>query len=155
MQDWSKDMETELEIRGIRINDDLYLNGKLDMVVPLENNKCDVIDFKTGKPKSRNVIEGNVKDGDGNYKRQLIFYKILLDRFRNGFYKMNRGIIEFVEPNDAGVYKRESFDITKDETDELLKLIEKSASEIIALSFWNEACPKKECEYCRLRKYIN
>jgi hypothetical protein len=68
---------------------------------------------------------------------------------------MNRGIIEFVEPNDAGVYKRESFDITKDETDELLKLIEKSASEIIALSFWNEACPKKECEYCRLRKYIN
>lgn len=155
MQDWSKDMETELEIRGIRINDDLYLNGKLDMVVPLENNKCDVIDFKTGKPKSRNVIEGNVKDGDGNYKRQLVFYKILLDRFRNGFYKMDKGIIEFVEPNDSGIYKRESFDITKEETDELLKLIEKSAGEIIALSFWNEACQKKDCEYCRLRKYIN
>jgi RecB family exonuclease len=148
-------METELEIRGIRINDNLYLNGKLDMVMPSVNNTYDVIDFKTGKPKSRNVIEGNVKGGDGNYKRQLIFYKILLDRFRNGFFKMNTGIIEFVEPNDLGVYKREVFEITNSESEDLLKLIEKSAEEIINLSFWNETCDDRECEYCKLRNFIN
>ena len=155
MKAWDKDMETELEIRGIRINDNLYLNGKLDMVMPSVNNTYDVIDFKTGKPKSRNVIEGNVKGGDGNYKRQLIFYKILLDRFRNGFFKMNTGIIEFVEPNDSGVYKREVFEITNSESEDLLKLIEKSAEEIINLSFWNETCDDRECEYCKLRNFIN
>lgn len=155
MQDWTKEMETELEIRGIRINEDLYLNGKLDMVVPIGGNKFDVVDFKTGKPKSRNVIEGKVKDGDGNYKRQLVFYNILLNKFRNGFYKMNNGVIEFVEPNDSGLYKREVFNITIDETDELLKLIEKSSEEIINLSFWDDFCSDKECEYCALRKFIN
>lgn len=154
MEEWSKEYETELEIRGIRINDDLYLNGKLDMIVPRENNKFDVVDFKTGKPKSRNVIEGNVKDGNGNYKRQLVFYKILLDRFRNGFYKINQGVIDFVEPSDSGIYKREVFDISEDETKELLSVIEKAADEIVSLKFWNKKCDKKECEHCKLRSFI-
>ena len=154
MGDWDKDMETELEIKGIRINDDLILNGKIDMIRPVANSKFDITDFKTGKPKSRNVIEGNVKDGDGNYKRQLVFYKILLDRYRNGFFKINSGIIEFVEPNEKGDYKREIFDITDAESKELLDLTIKVGKEISSLSFWNEACRDIDCEYCKLRKFI-
>ncbi len=154
MKNWTKDMETELEIRGIRINEDLYLNGKLDLLTPLQNNTFDVTDFKTGKPKSRNVIEGKTKDGNGNYKRQLVFYKILLDRFRNGFFKMKRGIIEFVEPNDTGNYKREIFDITDQDIKELLELIKKVAIDVVNLKFWNLKCDNKDCEYCKLRKFM-
>lgn len=155
MTDWNRDMETELEIKGIRINDDLLLNGKIDMIRPVDNNKFDVTDFKTGKPKSRNVIEGNVKDGDGNYKRQLVFYKILLDRYRNGFFKMNSGIIEFVEPSEKGEYRREIFNITEEETKILLEQTVKAGKEISSLSFWDESCQDRECEYCKLRRYID
>ncbi len=154
MQEWNKEMETELDIKGIRINDNLILNGKIDMVIPVSDNRFDIIDFKTGKTKSRNVIEGNNKDGDGNYKRQLVFYKILLDRFRNGFFKMNNGIIEFLEPNDAGVYKREVFEITDKETQELLDLVIATADDIVNLSFWGKKCNDHDCEYCSLRELI-
>lgn len=155
MTDWDSDMETELEIKGIRINDDLILNGKIDMIRPVANTKFDVTDFKTGKPKSRNVIEGNVKDGDGNYKRQLVFYKLLLDRYRNGFFKMNSGIIEFVEPTEKGDYRREVFEITEEEEKALLEQTIKAGKEISSLSFWNDTCKDLECEYCKLRKFIN
>lgn len=155
MTTWNKDIETELEIRGIRINDDLFLNGKIDMVEPVSKDSFAVTDFKTGKPKSRNVIEGNVVGGDGNYKRQLVFYKILLERYRNGFFKMESGIIEFVEPNDSGIYKREIFQVEKKEADELLEQTEKAAEEIVSLSFWDDHCDDRECEYCKLRKFIN
>lgn len=155
MQHWTSDIESELEIKGVRINDDLILNGKIDMIRPqLKGGLVDVYDFKTGKPKSRNQIEGNVKDGDGNYKRQLVFYKILLDRYKNGFYKMQNGIIEFVEPNERGDHKLEVFQISSNESNELLKDVVRVGDEIVNLAFWNNFCDKKNCEYCKLRKYM-
>lgn len=152
---WKKDIESELDIKGVRINDDLILNGKIDMIEIMDKNfKANVYDFKTGSIKSRNVIEGKTKDSRGNYKRQLVFYKILLDRYKSGFYKMQNGIIEFVEPSEKGEFKREIFDITKEETDSLLKEILKISKDIMNLTFWNEKCEDKKCEYCHLRDYI-
>ncbi len=150
-----KGVETELEIRGIRINDELFLNGKIDMIEPIDNNSgFNVYDFKTGGVKSRNVIEGKTANSDGNYKRQLVFYNILLNRYRNGFFKMNSGIIEFVEPNESGVYKREIFEISPQESEELLAEIKRVCDEIINLTFWSVECDKKECKYCKLSEYI-
>lgn len=153
LENISKDVETEMEIRGIRINENLIINGVIDLVES-SGNEFIITDFKTGKPKSRNVIEGNVKVGNGDYKRQLIFYKILLNRFRNGFFKMKEGVIEFVEPNEAGQYKKESFVIKSDEEKELLNRIIEVGDEIIKLSFWNQRCNEDECEYCKLRDYM-
>jgi len=152
---WNKDIESELDIKGIRINDDLFLNGKIDMIETLgKTGKVDVYDFKTGDIKSRNEIEGKTRNSGGNYKRQLIFYKILLDRYKNGFYKMRNGVIEFVEPNKSGAYKREIFDVPNDEVNSLLKQTIEIAEEIINLEFWDKKCDDKKCEYCRLRDYI-
>lgn len=148
---WKKDINSELEIRGVRINDDIVLNGKIDMIEPIEGNIVDVYDFKTSKPKSRAVIEGLTKNSDGNYKRQLVFYKILLERFKNGFFKMRNGVIEFVEPNEKKELRQEKFLITNDETNELLRQIIDVGNEITAFSFWNARCSNKQCEYCALR----
>lgn len=151
---WSKELESELEIKGIRINEDILLNGKIDMIMPIDGNIVDVTDFKTGKQKSRNEIEGLTKTSEGNYKRQLVFYKILLDRYKNNFFKMRNGIIEFVEPNDKGIIKSEAFLISKEEADALLKEIVDVGNQILEFSFWNSKCEEKNCEYCRLRKYM-
>ncbi len=155
MQYWEKDVETEMEIKGIRISDNLFLNGKIDMVEPLDKNmNVNVYDFKTGNTKSRNEIEGKTKDSKGNYKRQLVFYKLLLDRYRNGFFKMKQGAIEFVEPNESGTYKREIFDITKEESADLLQKTLEMSEDVINLAFWDDRCDDKKCEYCKLRDYI-
>lgn len=155
LKNLSKEVETELDIRGIRIDDELFLNGKIDMIEPIDkNSRVNVYDFKTGSVKSRNVIEGKTSNSDGNYKRQLVFYYLLLSRYRNGFFKMNSGIIDFVEPNDSGIYKREVFDISSQEAEVLLNEIKRVADEITNLTFWGAKCDKKDCNYCKLSEYI-
>lgn len=154
MKNWKKDVESEIEIRGIQISKDIMLNGKIDMIRPIKKDVVDVYDFKTGKQKSRAEIEGLTKNGNGNYKRQLVFYKILLDKYRNGFYKMQDGIIEFVEPNEKDIFKSERFTINKEEIENLLKQIIEIGNDIINFSFWNKKCDDKKCEYCNLRSYL-
>lgn len=111
---------------------------------------------------SRNAIMGETKtDDDGNYFRQLVFYKLLLDRYENGKparpnghsggYEMKEGVIDFMEPNDKGDYKKEAFEVTKENVAELEDLIKKIAEEIVTLSFWDKRCDDKDCDYCRLR----
>ena len=68
-----------------------------------------VHDFKTGKIKSRSQIDGTRTNGKYNYKRQLVFYKILLDRYKDRLFKMKEGIVDFVEPNGKGDFKSEVF----------------------------------------------
>src|SRR3989344_5486659 len=127
-----------------------YLTGKLDKVEFIKEG-VRVVDYKTGKPKSRNYILGKTKQaGAGDYWRQLVFYKLLLDRYQEGKYRMREGIIDFIEPNKAGRYKQENFTIEKSELVGLEKLIKKTADEILNLKFWNRRCGDKKCQFCHL-----
>jgi DNA helicase-2/ATP-dependent DNA helicase PcrA len=110
-----------------------------------------VTDYKTGKPRSRNYIEGKTKDSGGDYKRQLVFYKLLLDNFADGKFRMTQGEIDFAEPDQGGRYRRERFIITDDESNSLATTIREVISEIRAFSYWTRRCEDKECEYCKLR----
>ncbi len=148
---WTKNTQTEMYIRGILL-DDVKLTGKLDKVEFVDDaGGVHVTDYKTGKPKSRNEIEGKTKTSDGGMKRQLVFYKLLLNGYKNGKYKMKAGEIDFVEPNDRGKYKKEIFEIEEKEVKELEECIRKSAEEIQNLAFWDTVCEDTKCEFCRLR----
>ncbi len=152
---WGKDLISELDIKGVHFSDNLKLTGKIDMIEPIQSSDDVIVyDFKTGKPKSRGTIEGTTKSGDGDYKRQLTFYKILLDRYQYKKMRMTTGVIEFVEANEKGVFKRETFEITQEEVASLEKQIQEVANEILSLSFWDKGCKKPDCEYCTLRSYI-
>jgi DNA helicase-2/ATP-dependent DNA helicase PcrA len=129
---------------------ELGLRGKLDRVDEISGGKYCVIDYKTGKSKSRNELMGETKDADGNYYRQLIFYKLLLE-YTEESRDMTEGVIEFVEPDEKGRIKSEKFDITGKEVEELKTLIRKCANEILTLSFWNTSCDVEECKWCALR----
>ena len=144
----------EFAIRGVSFGE-ATLNGILDKVEILSDNfEVNVVDYKTGSPKSRNDIEGNTKTSNGNYKRQLVFYKLLLDRFADGKYKMSSGEIDFVEPNDSGKYKKEKFIITNDEVRELEILTEQVIKGIMSLSFWDTRCSDPDCSFCHLRNMM-
>jgi hypothetical protein len=93
---------------------------------------------------------GMTKDAEGNYYRQLQFYKLLLAKAEPS-REMTTGVIEFVEPDESGKIRSETFDITDAEVAELESLILKSAQEILTLSFWNTACEDDECKWCKIR----
>lgn len=116
----------------------LRLRGAIDRVIVHPDDSVTVIDYKTGSHKSRNHIEGKTKDAtSGDMKRQLIFYKILLARFMGGRWRLREAIIDFIEPNDSGKYRREVFTVSEEEEREMEETIRRVAGEIWNLSFWD------------------
>jgi DNA helicase-2/ATP-dependent DNA helicase PcrA len=155
---WPARTENELHVKGVLLDNTILLTGKLDKLECLDDrcHEVRVIDYKTGSPKSRNEIEGLTesakhKAGSGGYKRQLVFYKLLLDRWQEGRYRMREGVLDFIEPTDGGTYKQETFEIGREETDSLMGDIRRVAQEIQELSFWDTCCDDDACASCALR----
>lgn len=153
LKNYSGQILSEVSVRGVKLADDIVLNGRIDMLEKgSKNGEVIVHDFKTGKPKSRNVIEGKTASSDGAYKRQLVFYKLLLDHYQGGRMKMSEGVLDFVEPDARGKFHSERFVIEDPEVKVLEDQIRYTAEQIKSLSFWNDRCGDKDCEYCKLRE---
>ncbi len=158
---WNHNTLNEFKISGVDFpigkNQSVRLTGKLDKIELATNNRsATVVDYKTKAPESRNWILGKTKDPrGGDYFRQLVFYKLLLDALPRSKYQMELGTIDFVEPDNKGRFKKETFEISSADINELKETIARAAEEILNLKFWNKRCGEKDCEYCELRKLIS
>ena len=133
----------------------LRLRGDLDKIEFLGGgNEVNIVDYKTGRPQSRNVIEGKTKSATGGYKRQLVFYKLLLDLHENKKFKMVSGEIDFVEPDTKGAFKKERFSIDDTEVEELKGELKRVAQEILDLSFWDTPCDPEKSDFCELQAML-
>jgi DNA helicase-2/ATP-dependent DNA helicase PcrA len=153
---WAKDarmeykITTELVLESAPVSS-VRLRGDLDKLEVLSDG-VRVIDYKTGKPKTRNAIMGLTKTDDGGYFRQLVFYKMLLEL--EGRYTFKDAVLDFVQPDDKGRYHQETFEVTEHNVAEMKATIQRATSEIYELSFWNTRCDDKGCEYCALRNLM-
>ncbi|MCA9359332.1 ATP-dependent helicase [Candidatus Kaiserbacteria bacterium] len=152
----SKSTKEEMSLRvhlptGLPELPELMLTGKIDRIDIGEDGRAlRVTDYKTGKPKTRNVIEGKTKDSDGAYKRQLVFYALLLSLYDDERYLCREGVLSFVEPDSKGAIKEESFVITDEEIEELRQTIIVAAKEIIEGKFLTLPCDDSKSDYCSL-----
>ncbi|PCI28195.1 hypothetical protein COB55_04180 [Candidatus Wolfebacteria bacterium] len=154
---WHRKLKNEFGIRGVHLSigdEEILLKGNLDKVEIGEGSEVNVIDYKTGKVKSRNDIEGETKSSNGDIKRQLVFYKLLLKLYNDGEYTMRTGEIDFIEPDAKGKHHKEKFEISDTDVDELKDQISKVSEEIIGMSFWDSQCEKNDCEYCELAENV-
>ncbi len=154
---WNRRLLSEYAIRGTEVEIEkgvkLHLSGKLDKIEMIDDTHVVVVDYKTGKPKSRNQIEGKVAgEGAGNYFRQLAFYKLLLEGDTRFVFRY--GEIDFIEPNDRGKYKIERFEIDDEALAQVTSEIVAMAKDIISLSFVRSECTDPHCEYCALGKLL-
>ena len=84
-----------------------HLTGKIDKMVPLYETEISVHDFKTGKPKTDWKGSGQYEKIQlHQYKRQLVFYKLLVEHSKDygGKYRVNRGVLEFIEPEKGELF---------------------------------------------------
>ncbi len=126
----------------------VLLRGLLDVIEYRSDGALHVIDYKTGKHKSRNELEGKTKDASGDYKRQLDFYCILLELA--AMETPRELTLEFIEPDTKGKTISHTFAYDETAVAELKQTIARVAGEIYALSFWDTTCGDAECEYCAL-----
>lgn len=123
------------------------LVGKIDRIEEIDQGLVRVVDYKTAKPSSRNDILGKTKTSDGHYWRQLLFYRLLAEQDPEFRYKVQEAAIIFLEPNDSGLYKSESFSFEEDEVSAFKELVEKSYDEMQTLAFLDTS-PCGECDIC-------
>ncbi len=170
---WKGYSLSEYNIAGVFVDEPehdvkILLRGTIDRIKFLSDDHVKVIDYKTGEPESRNAIMGKTKSSNGNYYRQLIFYKLLLEGSEHaklgdgtaapsGRSKlfMDSGDIDYIEPTEKGVYRCEEFVIEDSEVTELISTIQKASREILDLSFVDQTCGDADCEFCALRKTLS
>ncbi|MFA6495165.1 MAG: ATP-dependent DNA helicase [Candidatus Paceibacterota bacterium] len=149
---WTGEALTEQKVAAVLEDDSVRITGKIDkMEFEKGSRKVTVIDYKTGKPKSRNEMEGKTATGTGDYQRQLVFYKLLLEEDARLGVTTDEGVIDFIEPTESGKYRREAFTIGEADVKALRQEIARVAEEIRSASFWEKRCDELKCEYCALR----
>ena len=152
--DWNTNTLNEYRINDVVLSEDVRLVGVLDKLEFLGPNEVNVVDYKTGKPKTKNHILGNTKDSDGNYYRQLVFYKLLLGLHAKGKYEFTSGEINFIEPDIKGNLHKEIFTVPDEDVLDLREQILKVADEILNLKFLDAECDTEKCDYCDLVELI-
>lgn len=130
----------------------VLLRGLIDVIEFADDGSAHVIDYKTGKHKSLNELEGKTKNATGDYKRQLDFYCILLES--SGMEAPNKLTLEFIEPDAKDNTATHTFEYDEAAVAELKGEIKRVSGEIYELSFWNTRCSDTKCEYCALRETI-
>lgn len=132
---------------------DIPLSGKIDRIDWLDKKQktVKVIDYKTGKPKSRNDILGKTKHSEGDYYRQLVFYKLLSQLDKNFNQKAVEAELNFIETNSSGKFKKESFKILESDIATLKKTIIKTMESIRALNF----SKTKNLSHCDRCEYLS
>lgn len=129
------------------------LTGKLDRLDVNPDGTVSVIDYKTGKAKSENDIRGLTASGDGNYYRQLVFYKLLLAK--DGRYDMSEGALHFVEPDEKGKCIVRRFAITDEEVGALENELIQAAQAVADGSAFTSVCDPEHCDYCDLVGFLS
>ncbi len=86
------------------------LTGKLDRIdLDASGQATRVVDYKTGRAKTRNDIEGKTAAADASYRRQLSFYAVLLSLYDDKRYETEVGTLSFIEPDSKGRIHEETF----------------------------------------------
>ncbi len=125
----------------------LNLNGKLDKIEYKDSilgGAIKVIDYKTGKPFSKKQ-----KDQKEDLKRQLMFYYLLLETYKDGIYFIEEAVLDFLEEDEKGNHERYSLSVSQSDKEELKILIKNVSEEIISGYFLNKGCKKRDCEWCK------
>ena len=126
-------IETDFSHQGVILGE-ARITGKIDKMIP-SIDVIKVVDFKTGKTFSdwdKGTPEEKIKLY--KYRRQLIFYKLLVENSRDfGKFTVHEGTLEFLEPDKKGNICELTADITNEETARTKALIEAVYKKMIAL----------------------
>lgn len=116
-----KDRGVVLSLNGL----EAHLTGKIDRCVELSSGRLQVIDYKTGKPKSEwkaKTEYDTIKLYE--YERQLLFYHLLIENSRDlsQKYAFGKGTLQFVEPMKNGKVAELSLEEDKEKKERVEKL---------------------------------
>lgn len=149
--EFNKVVVVESNIRNVIVKD-VPLKGKLDKL-EFRGNEVNVVDYKTGDPdnaKNKLVRPSAKEPNGGDYWRQAVFYKILVDN-SNHNWKVVSTEFDFVEPDKKKTYRREKVTIYPEDIEFVTDQIVKVWGRIQERDFYT-GCGSEDCHWCNFVK---
>ncbi|TWI81343.1 DNA helicase-2/ATP-dependent DNA helicase PcrA [Lacibacter cauensis] len=152
ISNFSKIVAIERNIRNVTIKG-VPLKGKLDKL-EFDGKSVNVVDYKTGDiEKAKDKLKGpNDKQPEGgDYWRQAVFYKILVDNYEAKDWKVVSTEFDFVEPDKKKEYRKEKIVITPADIETVTQQIVAVWEKIQNREFYI-GCGKEDCHWCNFVK---
>ncbi|HEY6502428.1 MAG TPA: ATP-dependent DNA helicase [Chitinophagaceae bacterium] len=154
IQRWNKIVIIEKAIRNVIVQN-VPINGKLDKL-EFNGKQVNVVDYKTGKyenARKKLVLPNDKEPHGGDYWRQAVFYKILLDNDTTNDWQAISTEFDFIEPIE-NEYKVEKITITPADIATVTQQITDTWQKIQNKEF-KTGCGKPDCEWCSFVKSNN
>jgi DNA helicase-2/ATP-dependent DNA helicase PcrA len=158
---WHKIVITEYRPSNVFI-DKIPLSGALDKLEFYGKDSVNVVDYKTGKSTNIKKKMQAPKPGadpetadfeavyGGDYWRQIVFYKILLENDKSKNWNMTSGELDFIEKNSKNEFEKEKIVVNFEDYELVKAQIKLVYDGITGLNF--QGCGKKDCKWCAFEK---
>lgn len=152
INNWNRIVAVERNIRNVVVSG-VPLKGKLDKL-EFDGKMVNVVDYKTGDfDKARAKLQPpNDKDPNGgDYWRQAVFYKILVDNYESRGWQAVSTEFDFVEPDKKKVYHKQKLVISPPDITTVTQQIVAVWQRIRDRDFY-VGCGKEDCHWCSFVK---
>lgn len=149
---WNKIVAVERTIRNVVVQG-VPLKGKLDKL-EFNGKDVNVVDYKTGdidKAKDKLKPPHEEEPNGGDYWRQAVFYKILVDHYEQKNWKVVSTEFDFIEPDKKKVYRKEKIVISPEDITTVTQQIKTVWQKIQDRDFYT-GCGKPDCHWCNFVK---
>ena len=152
---FNKIVAIERNIRNVTVKN-VPLKGKLDKL-EFDGKLVNIVDYKTGDPeKAKTRLKGpsEKEPNGGDYWRQAVFYKILIDNYEQKDWKAISTEFDFIEPDKKKIYRKEKVTISPADITTVTEQIVSAWDKIQNREFYI-GCGKEDCHWCNFVKTNN
>ncbi len=149
---WNPIVSIERNIRNVSLNG-VPLKGKLDKL-EFDGKLVNVVDYKTGNPEyalKKLKGPGDKEPNGGDYWRQAVFYKILLDQYAQKDWEAVSSEFDFIEPDNKKRYSKIKVPIKNEDIGIVSNQIAETWTKIQNHDFYT-GCGKEDCHWCKFVK---
>ncbi|HEV2355739.1 MAG TPA: 3'-5' exonuclease, partial [Puia sp.] len=152
---WNRIVAIERTIRNVVLRG-VPLKGKLDKL-EFQGKEAIVVDYKTGdvdKAKEKLAPPGANNPDGGDYWRQAVFYKILVDSYEQKDWNVTGTEFDFVEPDKRKEFRKVKLIISPEDITTVTRQIVTVWEKIQNRDFYT-GCGKPDCHWCNFVKTNN
>ncbi len=152
---WNRIVAVERNIRNVVVRG-VPLKGKLDKI-EFHGREVTVVDYKTGdvdKAREKLAPPGDRDPNGGDYWRQAVFYKILVDGYEQKDWKVTGTEFDFVEPDRKKEFRKVKILVGPEDITTVTQQIVTVWDKIQHREFYT-GCGKPDCHWCNFVKTNN
>jgi hypothetical protein len=127
------------------------IHGKLDAIVE-SGNEVNVFDYKTKQAMSEAEIKGETKSSNGDYFRQLTFYKLLAQEDPKWRTRRIVPALVFISPDKKGRCPIVTLPINDEDIDKLRNSIQSVIDSVWSGNIITTHCGDEKCQWCGLKQ---